>query len=56
MKVTIDINIANARSALYISAGSLEQATVIATMKDEEVKDAVIKHCKCWGITEVKEP
>lgn len=55
MRVTIDINIEAARSSLYISAGSMEEAAIIDNMTEEEVKDKVLKHCKCWGITEAKD-
>ena len=55
MKTTIDIDINNARSVLYISSGSFEQSEIIKNMTDEEIKDEVLKHCKCWGISEVKE-
>ena len=55
MRVTIDIDIENARSVLYISSGSFEQSELIKNMTDEEVKNAVIKHCRCWGISEVIE-
>ena len=54
MIVTIEINIETAKSALEMSAGSYEQYQQISKMSDEEVKDAVLKHCKCWGISEVK--
>ena len=50
MKTTIDIDIETARSMLYVSAGSYEEAGIILSMTDEEVVDAVLKHCKCWGI------
>lgn len=55
MKVTADINIENARSVLYISSGSFEQSEIIKNMTDEEVKNKVLEHCRCWGISEVKE-
>lgn len=52
MKAVIDINIENARRSLLISAGSFEQAQLIKKMSDEEVKNQVMKHIYCWGITE----
>ena len=55
MKAVIDINIENARRSLLISAGSYEQAQLIEKMSDEEVKDQVMKHIYCWGITEATE-
>lgn len=54
MIVTIDINIENARKTLVVSAGSLEEMKQIEALDDEGVKDLVIKHCKCWSISEVK--
>lgn len=50
MKVVIDVNIEAAKSALYISSGSYEESEIILNMTDEEVVNAVLKHCKCWGI------
>ena len=55
MKTTIDIDIEAAKSALYISSGSYEEAGIILNMTDEEVVDAVLRHCKCWGIHKVGE-
>ena len=54
MVVTINIDIETAKSALTISAGSYEQYQQISNMTDEEVKDAVLNHTKCWGISEVR--
>lgn len=50
MKTAIEVDVEAARSALYISSGSYEEAGIILNMTDEEVVDAVLKHCKCWGI------
>ena len=50
MKTTIEVDIEAARNALYISSGSYEAAGIVLSMTDEEVVDAVLKHCKCWGI------
>ena len=50
MRVPIDIDIETARNALYISCGSYEASEIVLNMSDEEVVDAVLKHCKCWGI------
>ena len=33
MKVTVDINIENARSVLYISSGSFEQSEIISMVR-----------------------
>ena len=33
----------------------MEHPEWLSTFTDEEIKDAVLKHCKCWGISEVKE-
>lgn len=52
MKAVIDINIENARRSLLISAGSFEQSQLIEKMSDEEIKNQVMKHIYCWGITE----
>ncbi len=52
MTVSINIDIENARKALKLSAGSLEEAKVYENYTDEEIKDKVLSHCKCWGITE----
>ena len=54
MIVTIDIDIENARKALICSSGSFEEAKHIERMSDIEIKDTVIRHCKCWGIKEVE--
>ena len=48
----IEINIENARKALMLSAGSMEEAKLYENYTDEEIKDKVLSHCKCWGITE----
>ena len=50
MKATINVDIEAAKSALYISSGSYEESEIILNMSDEEVVNAVLKHCKCWGI------
>ena len=50
MKATINVDIEAAKSALYISSGSYEESEIILNMSDEEVVDAVLRHCKCWGI------
>ena len=55
MKVTIDIDVETARSALYISCGSYEDSEKILKMDDMEVVRAALNHCKCWGITGLKE-
>lgn len=55
MRAVIDINIEHARMSLLVSAGSFEQSQLIEKMSDEEVKNLVIKHCRCWGISEVKD-
>ena len=52
MIATIEINIENARKALIISAGSMQEAKMYENFSDEEIKDKVLNHCKCWGITE----
>jgi len=55
MIVKINIDIENARKALETCAGSYEEMKLIQGMNDEEIKNLVIKHCKCWSITEVKD-
>jgi len=55
MTVSINIDIENARKALKLSAGSLEETKVYENYTDEEIKDKVISHCRCWGITESKD-
>lgn len=52
MLVTVNIDIEKARKALKLSATSMEEAKVYENYSDEEIKDKVISHCKCWGITE----
>lgn len=54
MIVTVNIDIENARKTLEVASGSLEQAQLIRAMTDEEIKDEVLKHCKCWSMKEVK--
>lgn len=54
MIVTVNIDIENARKTLEVASGSLEQAQLIGAMTDEEIKDEVLKHCKCWSMKEVK--
>lgn len=54
MEIKINIDIETAKSALTISAGNYEQYQNIMGMDDEEIKDSVMKHVKCWGISEVK--
>lgn len=54
MILTININIENARKTLIMSAGSLEEANIYKNMSDEEVKDKVLQHCRCWSIEEIK--
>lgn len=54
MRVNVDIDIENARKALTLSAGSIEEAKLYENYTDEEIKDKVLSHCKCWGITEYK--
>ena len=55
MKVTIDIDVKAARSALYISSGSPEQTRVATEGTDEEVINLALKHCRCWGIQRIGE-
>ena len=50
MRVNVDI----ARKALKLSAGSVEEAKLYENYTDEEIKDKVLSHCKCWGMTEYK--
>jgi len=54
MIVTVNIDIENARKVLVVASGSFEQAQLIEAMTDEEIKDEVLKHCKCWCMKEVK--
>lgn len=54
MRVNVDIDIENARKALKLSAGSVEEAKLYENYTDEEIKDKVLSHCKCWGMTEYK--
>lgn len=54
MIVQIDINIEVARKVLETCAGSLQEMQLIQGMSDEEIKNLVLKHSKCWGISEVK--
>lgn len=55
MKATININTEAARNVLYMAAGSYEESEIIKNMSDEEIKNKVLQHCKCWGISEVKD-
>lgn len=54
VRVTIAINVENARKVLVNSSGSVKEAEIIEAMTSDEIKDEVLKHCKCWAITEVK--
>ena len=54
MIIQININIEHARKALETCAGSIEEMQQIQGMDDEGIKDLVLKHTKCWGISEVK--
>ena len=54
MILTIDINIEAARKVLETCSGSVQEMNQIQGMDDEGIKDLVIKHSKCWGISEVK--
>lgn len=54
MHVNVDIDIEKARKALTLSAGSIEEAKIYENCTDEEIKDKVLSHCKCWGMTEYK--
>ena len=57
MKITIGVNVdvEAARNALYISCGGYEDSEKISKMSDMEVVRAALNHCKCWGITGLKE-
>lgn len=54
MITTVSIDIEKARKALILSAGSVEEAKIYENYTDEEIKDKVLQHCKCWAITECK--
>lgn len=49
MITTVNIDIEKARKVLTISAGSIEEAKIYENYTDEEIKDNVLSHCKCWG-------
>lgn len=53
--ISVNIDVEAARNALYISCGSYEDSEKILNMDDMEVVRAALNHCKCWGITEIKE-
>lgn len=53
--ISVNIDVETARNALYISCGSYEDSERILKMSDMEVIKAALKHCKCWGITGLKE-
>ena len=53
--ISVNIDIEAARNALYISCGGYEDSEKILNMSNMEVIKAALKHCKCWGITELKE-
>ena len=52
MITTICTLIFQYKIALMLSAGSAEEAKLYENYMDEEIKDKVLNHCKCWGITE----
>lgn len=52
--VQINIDIDGARKTLETCAGSLQEMQLIQGMSDDEIKNLVLKHSKCWGISEVK--
>lgn len=54
MVVQINIDIENARKTLEVCSGSLEEYQKIRGMTDTEIKDFVLQHCKCWGISEIQ--
>ena len=54
MIVQINIDIDGARKTLETCAGSLQEMQLIQGMSDDEIKNLVLKHSKCWGISEVK--
>jgi len=55
MKVLVDIDIEKARTILETCAGSYEEMQQVSSMNDEQIKNLVVKHIKCWAVTEVKE-
>ncbi len=54
MIVQINIDIENARKTLEVCACSLEEYQMVRSMTDTEIKDLVLQHCKCWGISEIQ--
>lgn len=52
MQVTVNIDLESARKALLVSAGSLEHEKILSNLSDEEVKNQILKHIQCWGISE----
>lgn len=53
MIVQINIDIENARKTLEVRTCSLEEYQMVRSMTDTEIKDFVLQHCKCWGISEI---
>lgn len=54
MIAAIKIDVSKAREILMLMAGSPEHANLIESMPEEEIKKQVIKHIRCFGVTEVK--
>ena len=54
MIAAIKIDVSKAREILMLMAGSPEHANFIQSMTEDEIKNQVIKHIKCFGVTEVK--
>lgn len=55
MKITIELDIPNARKVLALSSGSPEECeNYLHKMSDIEIKDTIIRHIKCWAIKEVE--
>lgn len=56
MDIKISIDIPNARKVLALSSGSpKEYNDFLYNLSDVQIKDCIVKHIKCWGITEVVE-
>ena len=53
MRVQIDIDIEQARKVLELTANGFEEMQIYENMPDGCIKKLVLKHIKCWAITEV---
>lgn len=53
MRVQIEIDIEQARKVLELTANGFEEMQIYENTPDECIKRLVLKHIKCWAISEV---